>query len=117
MGREHLSFRQILEAVQQLPVSQRKNLVDALTRRPAPEDVLQVARRLRPAFRLPLEKQKRLSLLLRKGNKGTLTPEERKEVDALVEEVEIKRLELAEAVAATVKSDQLHKGRDGSTGR
>jgi hypothetical protein len=112
-----LSFEQVLEAARRLPADKRKILVQALEDRPRPKDVLKVARRLRPQFRLPAKKRKRLSLLLQKGNAGTLTPEERKEVDALVEEVDIKMLEFAEAIDAAIKSGESPKGRNGAARR
>jgi hypothetical protein len=101
--RDHLSFRQILEAAQQLPVPQRKNLVDALTRRPRPEDVLKVAQGLRPTFRLNTKKRKRMSYLTAKRSEGTLTADEVAELNDLVEETTENSLRMAEAITKAVE--------------
>lgn len=51
------------------------------------------------------------------GTAGTLTPTESKEANALVEEVEAKMLEFAEAVDAAISDRALPKGRNGAAGR
>jgi pantoate kinase len=101
--RGHLSFRQILEAAQQLPVTQRENLVEALTQRPSPEDVLKAAQRLRPAFRLSSKKRKRMSYLTAKRSEGTLTAGEVSELNELVEETTESSLRMAEAITKAVE--------------
>jgi hypothetical protein len=98
MAGVRLTYDEILEAARNLPPAQRKSLVEDLTSVASPADVLKVARQLRPAFRLPPKKQKRLSRLLQKGNAGELTQAERTELDARIDEVLDKREEMAQAV-------------------
>jgi hypothetical protein len=117
MAGVRLTYQQILKAARRLPAEQRKTLVQELASEPSRAEALKVAGRLRPAFRLPPKKQKRLSLLLQKGNAGKLTPAESKELDALVEEVEAKMLEFAEAVDAELENKSPPKGRNGLAGR
>jgi hypothetical protein len=110
-------FDQVLEAALGLPPREQKRLVKTLSARPSRAEALKVARRLRPQFRLTPKKEKRLSLLLRKGNAGTQTPAEGKEADALVEEVEAKMLEFAEAVDAELADRARPRSRNGALGR
>jgi hypothetical protein len=90
-------------------------LVQDLTGEPARAEARKIARRLRPAFRLSPKKEKRLSLLLAKGNAGTLTASETEEVDALVREVESNMVEYAKEVDSTIKHRGRANGRNGST--
>ena len=78
-----LTYDEVLKAARRLPPRQRKSLVEDLISASRSSEAVEVVRRLRPAFRLGLKKEKRLSLLLKKGNAGKLSPAERKEVDAL----------------------------------
>jgi hypothetical protein len=110
------TYDEILKAARRLPADQKKTLVQELASEPSREEALKVARLLRPAFRLSPKKEKRLSLLLQKGNAGTLTPAERKEVDALVEEVTFRNLQFAEAVDAALKNGVHREGRNRSAG-
>lgn len=112
-----LTFEQILEAARQLPEAQRKGLVQALKTPVTQEQVLELAKRVRPTFRMDAKKRKRMSLLLQKGNGGKLTPDQGKELEALVAEFEINTLEMARAIADSVKSDWRQRGGNGRTGR
>ena len=112
-----LTYAQVLEAARRLPLGQRKSLVEDLTAPPSRSQALKVARRLRPAFRLSAKKQKRLSLLLEKGNAGELSDAQRIELDTLVEEVLDKREEFAQAVGNTLGKRRHVKGGNGATGR
>ncbi len=112
-----LTYAQVLEAARRLPPGQRKSLVEDLMAAPAPSEALKVARRLRPAFRLSAKKQKRLSLLLEKGNAGELSDAQRIELDTLVEEVLDKREEFAQAVGNTLGNRKHVKSRNGATER
>jgi hypothetical protein len=111
-----LTYNEVLEAARRLPPQQRQCLVEDLTSPPPRAEALKTARRLRPAHRLSPKKQKRLSLLLAKGNAGKLTASEREEVDALVSEVDAKMLAFAQAVAAALKRNARSKSRNGSAG-
>jgi len=100
--REPMTFRQILEAARRLPVTQRRNLVQALTQKPSPEDVLKVAQRVRPAFQLSPKKRKRMSYLTLKRSDGNLTNVEAAELDQLVEETTENSIRMAEAITQAV---------------
>jgi hypothetical protein len=108
-----LTYSEILEVARRLPPRQRSSLVQELVSAP---EAKKIAHRLRPAFRLPAKKQKRLSCLLQKGNAGKLTSRERQEVDSLVEEVDSKMIEFAKAVDSSIKSARPN-GRNGSVRR
>ena len=112
-----LTYDEILEAARCLPPGQRRSLVEDLTSVPSPADALKVARELRRAFRLLPRKQKRLSLLLQKGNAGELSPAQRMELDALIEEVLDKREQMARAVGETLTNRKRSKSRNGTAGR
>jgi hypothetical protein len=110
------SFEKVRDAALQLPLSERRKLVECLNDRPSPEEVLKLAARMRGSFRLPPSQQKRLSLLLQKGNAGELTSKQRKELDALIEAVLDKREELAKAVGEVLDNRRRTKSRNGMAG-
>jgi hypothetical protein len=70
-------------------------LLEDLQRLPATEEARAAAQRVRGTFRMPARQRKRLSALLAKGNNGTLTAEESRELDALVDQFERKTLDMA----------------------
>lgn len=94
-----LTCDQVLQAATQLPEVKRRQLASALMGVPTGEKAIELLEVLGPQFRLSPDRQKRLSTLLGKANAGTLTANERRELDGLVEEYESRRLELAKAVA------------------
>jgi hypothetical protein len=112
-----LTYDVILEAARRLPPGQRSNLVRDLKSVPSRAEALKVARQLRPAFRLSPKKQKRLSVLLRKGNAGELTQAQRVELDVLIEEVLDKREAMAKAVEEKLGHPKQSKNRNGPTRR
>jgi hypothetical protein len=105
----NLPYEQILDAVRQLPASERSKLLRELESLPDSEETLVAARRLREKYRMGPRKRERLAQLLAKGNAGTLTPAEKRVADALVAEFEKKTLALAQALT--------HKGRNRSPSR
>jgi hypothetical protein len=100
MAAVELTFDQILEAVRQWPPSQRKSLLKAIEALPTSEKARAAAQRLHGKYRMSVKKRQRMSQLLSRGNAGTLTPEERDELDGLVEEFERKTLAMAQTLAA-----------------
>lgn len=104
MASVELSYDQILQAARQLPAAERNNLVKALEARPSPDEILKVARRLRPKFRLSPSKRRRMDRLVDKRSEGTLTATERAELDALVEEIDENTLRMSQAIEDWVKT-------------
>ena len=99
-----LTFEQLRDAIIQLPEPQRRKLLEDLQRLPAPEEARAAAQRVRDTFRMPARQRKRMSALLAKGNNGTLTAEESRELDALVDQFERKTLDMACALTRSGKS-------------
>lgn len=97
-----LTYEQILKAARQLPERQRKELVKSLEASTLAEQARTALRRLRGAYRMGPKKRKHMSVLLQKGNAGTLTADEKAELNCLVDEFQDKSLALARAVAAAV---------------
>lgn len=93
-----LTLKQLIEATQQLSPAELRQFMSELSRerfaRHADERTLRAAVK----YQLPAGKQKRLSRLLQKGNADTLTPEEDAELKSLLDEVEHRSLEKAEAL-------------------
>ena len=116
MASATLTYDEILDAARRLPARKRKCLVEDLTSAALHGDAVKVARQLRPAFRLSPKKQRRLSLLLEKGNAAKLSLKEQREVDALVDEVESRMLEFAKSVDSALGDNARPKGRNGSVG-
>lgn len=90
-----LTPEQITEAVRQLGDDDRLQVLRELIGKPNRDAVLRAADRLRPKFRLPADRQRRLSSLQRKANAGTLKKNERAELDALCDEANQRTLEMA----------------------
>ncbi len=103
MATVETTLNQILDVVRQLPEPQRKKLVQEIEALPKLSQIRAAARQLRGQHRLGTKLRKRLSALLAKGNAGTLTPAEKAELNDLVEEFEKKTLELAQALAETLR--------------
>lgn len=99
MATAELTLDQILDTVRHWPAARQQTLVRALAELPTPEQALVAARRLRGRYRLTPKQRRRMSALLAKGNAGTLTAAEKRELDRLVEQFETKTLELARAIA------------------
>ncbi len=103
------SFHQILETVKQLPAGQRQKLVDEIQNLPPSRPSPATIRRVRAALRMGPKKRKRMSILLQKGNAGTLSVLEKKELNQLVEEFEQKTLEMAQELTAPLTDRILHE--------
>lgn len=97
------SLDQIIEAVRQLPEKQRELLLKEIHALPKPQEARVVAQRLRGKHRMGEKKRKRMSELLARATDGSLTAAEKEELHRLVEEFETKTLELAQAIAGTLK--------------
>jgi hypothetical protein len=104
MATVELSVEQLREAIIQLPETQRRKLLEDVARLPDTPEARTIARRIRGTLRMPARQRKRMSELLAKGNEGTLTPAESREVDALVDEFERKTLAMARRLARAKKS-------------
>ena len=102
------TIEEILEDVRQLPEPQRRKLLREIEALPSADTALAAARKLRGQYRMGGRKRQRMSELLSQGNAGTLTTEEKQELNRLVSEFERKTLELAEAVVRSVQ-DEIHK--------
>ena len=98
MATVELTLEQLRDALIQLPEPQRRQLLDDINRLPSAEEARAAAQRVRGRFRLPANQRKRLSELLAKGNDGTLTAEESRELDALVDQFEQKTLAMTQAL-------------------
>ena len=96
-----LTFEQVAEAVRQLPEGDRQRLLSEVSLRPNPERLHAAAGRLRKKYQAKPKQQKRMSELLAKGNAGTLTASENRELDQLVEDYERRTAAMAEELAAT----------------
>ena len=99
-----LTRKQIIAAVRQLKDDDRLHVLRELVGKPDGDEVLRMADRLRPKFRLPADRQRRLSSLLRKANAGTLAGNDRAELDALCEEANQRTLAMARELVAEAAS-------------
>ena len=99
-----LTLEQLRDAIIQLPEPQRRQLLEDIQRLPTTEEARAAAQRARGTFRMPARQRKRMSVLLTKGNNGTLTAEESRELDALVDQFERKTLDMACALTRSGKS-------------
>jgi hypothetical protein len=104
MATVELTLEQLRDAIIQLPTPQRRKLLAEIERLPSAEEARAAARRIRDTFRMPTHQRKRMGELLAKGNEGTLTPAESRELDALVDQFEGKTLELARELARPRKA-------------
>lgn len=104
MATVELSVEQLREAIIQLPEPQRRKLLDDLEGIPTAPEARAAARQVRGTFRMNARQRKRMSELLAKGNEGTLTAAESRELGALVDQFERKTLEMARALARSKKA-------------
>jgi hypothetical protein len=95
MATVELSVEQLREALIQLPEPERRKLLEDLAHLPAAAQARALARQAHGAFRMTARQRKRMSELLAKGNAGTLTAEESREIDTLVDQFERKTLAMA----------------------
>jgi len=94
-----LTVEQILGAVKQLPPQDFERFEqewERVRRQKRAEEMK--ALRTAATYRIPRAKQKRLSQLMDRNKVGMLTPEEKQELDALMEWVDQKDLEKAHAL-------------------
>jgi hypothetical protein len=104
MAAVELTLEQLRDAIIQLPQPQRRKLLAEIERIPTVEEAREAARRIRGTFRMNARQRKRLAELLAKGNEGTLTAEESRELDTLVDQFEHKTLAMARAMARPRKA-------------
>jgi len=104
MATVELTLEQLRDAILQLPEPQRRQLLEDLKRLPSAGEAREAARRMRGTFRMPARQRKRMAALLAKGNDGTLTAEESRELDFLVGHFELKTLAMAYALTRAGKS-------------
>ncbi len=95
MATVELTLKQLRDAIIQLPEPQRRKLLEDIQRLPTTEEARAAAQRVRGTFRMLARQRKRMSALLAKGNNSTLTAEESRELDALVDQFERKTLDIA----------------------
>ena len=105
-----LTRKQIIEAVRQLKDDDRLRVLRELVGKVDPQDVRRAADQLRSKFRLPADRQRRLSALLQRANAGTLTATERAELDALCEEANQRTLDMARELVAAAGSSTSDSG-------
>ena len=98
MATVELTLEQLREAIVQLPKPQRQKLLADIARTPTPDEAREKARRVRSTFRMPARQRERMATLLAKGNEGTLTTNESRELDALVDQFEDKTLAMAREI-------------------
>jgi len=104
MATVELTLEQLRDAIIQLPEPQRRKLMEDIQRLPTTEEARAAAQRVRGTFRMPARRRKRMSALLAKGNNSTLTAEESRELDALVDQFEGKTLDMACELTRSGKS-------------
>jgi hypothetical protein len=104
MATVELTLEQLRDAILQLPEPQRRQLLEELKRLPSAGEAREAARRMRSTFRMPARQRKRMAALLAKGNDGTLTAEESRELGSLVDHFEPKTLAMAYALTRAGKS-------------
>lgn len=95
MATVELTLEQLREAIVQLPKPQRRKLLAEIEHTPTADEARERARRLRDTSRMTARQRERMTELLAKGNGGTLTAEESRELDALVDHFEHKTLAMA----------------------
>ena len=99
-----LTLEQLRDAIIQLPKPQRRKLLEDIQRLPATVEARAAVQRVCGMFRMPTRQRQRMSALLAKGNNGTLTAEESRELDALVDQFERKTLDMACELTRSEKS-------------
>ncbi len=104
MATVELTLEQLRDAIVQLPNPQRQKLLAEIARTPTPNKAREKARLLRPTFRMPARQRERMEELLAKGNEGTLSSEENRELDALVDQFEDKAFAMAREITRPRKA-------------
>ena len=104
MATVELSVEHLREAIIQLAEPQRRKLLEDLARLPAAPEARAVARQIHGTFRMTARQRKRMSELLAKGNEGTLTLDEGREIDALVNQFERQTLAMARELSRAKRS-------------
>ncbi len=104
MASVELSVEQLRDAIIQLPDQQRRKLLQDLEHISTAEAARAAARQIRGTFRMNARQRKRMAALLGKGNEGTLTAEESRELGVLVDQFERKTLEMALALVRPNRS-------------
>lgn len=118
MATVELTVEQILDAIRQLPESERRRIVAEIEHvspsgASVSDQMERTVQKLRSRFRMNPADRKRMSELLRKATEGKLTGEESGELDRLVDDFEQRTLEMAEAlVEATVPARAVADGDD-----
>jgi len=110
MATVELTLEQLRDAIIQLPEPQRRQLLEELKRLPSAGEAREAARRMRGTFRMPARRRKRMADLLAKGNDGTLTAEESRELDALVDQFERQTLDMACSLTLPGNLHNLRRG-------
>jgi hypothetical protein len=87
---------ELRNAIAKLPTSDRLKLLQEIASGPLAEQTLDAARRIRSRFCLKPKQQKRLSELLARNSEGEIDESERRELDALVVQVERNMLGMAQ---------------------
>lgn len=100
MSQANQALQVALAAAEQLPLEQRRELVEQVLVTTAAEE--QVAVYLQ---RLPMATQARFQDLMDKSNEGTLTRAERKELERLVDRANDIMMENSKALARAVRPD------------
>jgi hypothetical protein len=98
-----LTLEQLREAIIQLPETQRQRLLEEIQCTATANEARRLARELQGTFRMNVEQRARMSKLLDKGNEGTLSASESRELNALVDEFEQRTLQMARTLAKSGK--------------
>lgn len=104
MATVELTLEQLREAIVQLPKLQRQKLLAEIERLPTADEGRARARQLRETFQPPIRQRQRMAELLTKGNAGTLTTEESRELDRLVDQFEHQTLAMARELVRSRKT-------------
>ena len=104
MAAVELTLEQLRDAIVQLPRPQRRKLLAEIERLPTADEARERARQLHDTFRLSTRQRERMAELLAKGNEGTGTADESRELDALVDQFEHKALAMARELARPRKA-------------
>ena len=102
MSTIQLTFEQVAEAVRQLPERDRRRLLSEIRPRPDPDTLRATANQLRKKYQAKPPQRKRMSALLAKGSAGTLSVQESRELDQLVQDFERRNVALAEELFTEV---------------
>ena len=97
-----LTREQVFDAVRQLPERDRIQIIAELLAEtngfPQGDEARKLFKRLRGEYRMEPKDERRMSVLLAKGNEGTLSAKDRRELDTLLDESQERTLQLALAV-------------------